>query len=397
VRHKVLIVEKSDTTRSVAESTLRQNGYEVISLDSADTALEVINLSRPHLALVGADLVTSDRISLFEKILQNPETSNLPVLLFASEDGSDSGFPEEIVISRPLDIHDFLNKISIFIGRGDSPKPEKASGDNASEVNDDFLDAALGLDHIDVTDSEVMDKTSYSKKNVIKSTATHLAHIEEDMNQSRQVESLIIQEESGPIQQKKSSPPKTVEGSGKLDIADNQYDLNELNEPSTSDDSAHDYDWFVNSMQDENSQKPLPGGSGNKKGTGDSGKLSFTDPAAVVDPNTPGPGAVKSKRDKNTVGGVEEFIDEFKKEIEQLRVDQPKEFDTDPGESKKHKPTVSNGNIDNISINDVDMFTREFAQELGHSIAKLVVEKIDADRLLEMIKKEIVDRYHNKK
>ncbi len=40
---RVLIAEQADTLRSVAETVLRQNGYDVISVTAAEKAREVLD------------------------------------------------------------------------------------------------------------------------------------------------------------------------------------------------------------------------------------------------------------------------------------------------------------------------------------------------------------------
>ena len=54
MRKRVLIVEGADAVRGVAESVLRQNGYEVIAVSSGEKAKEVLQYARPDLIVLGA-------------------------------------------------------------------------------------------------------------------------------------------------------------------------------------------------------------------------------------------------------------------------------------------------------------------------------------------------------
>jgi len=73
---KVLIIESSLAVRGIAESLLRQNGYEVTAADTANTAREILDTGKADLILVGSDLIDeqgkpfyeylrSDRVRLF--------------------------------------------------------------------------------------------------------------------------------------------------------------------------------------------------------------------------------------------------------------------------------------------------------------------------------------------
>ena len=64
---KILLAESSQVTRSIAEKILRQSGFEVISVNSAEKALEVIELTRPDLIIAGGELTSSGNKTLYDK------------------------------------------------------------------------------------------------------------------------------------------------------------------------------------------------------------------------------------------------------------------------------------------------------------------------------------------
>ena len=414
MHRRILIAEQADTLRSVAETVLRQNGYEVISVADAERAQEVLDLSRPDLMVIGADLQTVSRTPFFEKVQQDPRTSDIPLLVFEPADKSHLDFPAEVVIPRPFDPREFLSKVAVFIGQVDNAKPKTANNPlGSSDVDDDFLDAALGLDKLDVTDSEVMDKTSSIPTRKVESNAEKVFEYESDGHggggdsEPSRVESLMVGEDQSQIRHKPAKKPqKAVEGSGKLEILNDQYGLTETPAPAQEEDVVHDYDWFVNSMKvdaDPAAQKPPAQPKETTAPTAsDSQKLSFTEPSAAVDPITPPPGqpAVPRRSRKDGGAGVEKFIDEFKREIEQLRTDDGVEdvFVSDPPTSGAAKPggLSWDDKVENLTPEKVRLFTEEFAERLGKKVAEMLVSKIDVEKLTRMIQREILQELKSK-
>ena len=413
MHRRILIAEQADTLRSVAETVLRQNGYEVISVADAERAQEVLDLSRPDLMVIGADLQTVSRTPFFEKVQQDPRTSDIPLLVFEPEDKSHLDFPAEVVIPRPFDPREFLSKVAVFIGQVDNNKRAAAGNPlGGSDVDDDFLDAALGLDKLDVTDSEVMDKTSSVPTRKVKSSSEKVIHYENDDHGANEesevarVESLMVGEDQHQIRHKPPRKPgKAPEASGKLEILNDQYGLTETPAPSQEEDEGvHDYDWFVNSMKvdaDPTAHKPAAGQS--KAPTpSDSQKLSFTEPSAAVDPVTPPPGqaAIPRRSRKDGGVGVEKFIDEFKREIEQLRTEDGVEdvFVSDPPASGKSKSGGMSWDekVENLTPEKIRLFTEEFTDRMGKKVAEMLVSKIDIEKLTRMIQREILQELKSK-
>lgn len=399
--------------RSVAETILRQNGYEVMAVGSADQAEEIMELTRPDLVVVAADMRTSGEKLYYEKLQEDPRTSSVPFLLFEPVNKSSTDFPSEVVIPRPFEPRDFINRVNVFAGKGEQKGQAAAGlplGDSA--VNDEFLDAALGLnetsDGIHVTGSEVMGKTTGIRVRAKASPEEKMIGLGEDtdqpndMSDSKRVESLVIDEEVSQISHQQPKPkPKPVDGTGKLEILDDQYGLAEPDALNADHpDQVHDYDWFVNSIaQDAVPGHKTPAG---EAGLSDSDELTFTDPSASVDPITPGPAAPgkKSGQSANSAGsGVEKFIDEFKKEIEQLRSAERDDFDDSAQSVAESKPKSGMSweeTLEKIGPTEVNQFVAEFSRELGRAVAEKIVSKIDPDKLLALIKAELTERRRRK-
>jgi len=394
MRKRILVVESADAVRGIAETVLRQNGYEVISVAGVDRADEILHLSRPDLVIVGSELQTAGQTPYYEKLLNDPNSASLPLLLLAPSEAPDLPFPEEAIIPQPLDPKLFLEKVSAFAGRTDvPPSGNQVTPLGETVVDDEFLDAALGLDQIDVTDSEMMNKTSAGGLKTSKASPEklvgydHFVDDDEGLSETSRIDSLIIEEDTTTIGHKAGAPktPPPVSATSKLEIAEDQYGLEKPDDvlAEVESDSAHDYDWFVNSMRNEAeapaSAPPQP------KESGGSSDVSpgISETASAV------PGVQGDRRS----GGVDEFIDEFKKEMELLRSDEPESVvvQEDPARPEEAQPVLAwEERLEKLSAEEVGIFTTRFVSELSEKIARKLVDRIDPDELLRLIKEEVV-------
>jgi DNA-binding response OmpR family regulator len=397
MHRRVLIAEQADTVRAVAEAVLRQNGYDVIAVTAAEKAREVLELSKPDLLIIGADLAAPDGTPYYERLRKDSRTAQIPTLLIEPPDKTPITISDLTVVPRPLDPQDFLQKVTLALAGGGvvSPNGPLASAD----IDDDFLDAALGLGNIDVTSSEVMDKTGLGLH--IPGSATGEkpigmeAHQEKKTGESggNKVEAIVLDMKSSRVTSRTPGRKAPVEGTGKLEILTDQYGLEKPLPAVENEHANHDYDWFIDAIKEDNT--PTTPGKGSLHETGG---LVISERSALVDPSTPGP--TPSYQAVPPPPGVEKFIDEFKKEMQQLR-----EVDSDTAipEVKTIKGAGAGEKLDweekleQIGPTEMEMFTREFARELGHRVAEIIAAKIDPDKLMRLIRAEVVERYQKKK
>jgi len=401
MRKKILIAEESDTTRGVAENVLRQQGYEVISVSNGDKALEVLELSKPHLILVDSSMTIKGKRSLFDRLQEGAITAAIPFLLIADESDDSLPYPSEVIVTRPLDPKDLVLKASVLTESSGA----KSSGggphdDEGIELEDDVLDAALGLDQIDVTDSEILDNSAIAKKktgkNVEKMIGMEQDHgngKDEDSGKNK-VESTQIGEEESEVGRKGASPKDTSK-TGKLEILGDheQFGLGSEGLLDTSDEYAnHDYEWFIKEMK-----KDVTGGPGKPSPAKPPANAPKQSKPAAQSAQTPATQTKKSSSGKVAEsGGVDKFIEDFKKEVEKFS-DEPA-----PAPSKltrkavhKAKPEESaddSGGLENVTIDQVEVFTRQFVASLAEKIAEKIANKIDSQKLLSLIKNEIVSK-----
>ena len=411
---RVLIVEAADAIRGIAENVLRQNGYEVISVAGAEKALEVLDFSVPDILIVSADITCEDNRPLYEKIRTNPKSSSIPLLFFAGVEKTDLPYPEEVIIPRPFDPQDLIQRVRIFSGQAVPDEKQSASNPlGEGSLDDELLDAALGIDtkdNIQVTNSEVMGQTTQIKVNKKKPEKPSdkligFDHYEDenDDEDNTRIESLIIDEDNSEIKRKPAKPTKpTSSGTSKLEIMNDQYGLVDPGAfEGENVDRDHDYDWFINSMREENDNTGKKASPSAK----DSGKMSFTDPSAIVDPITPPPASPKPASAETISGskasvGVEKFIDEFKKEVERIHSDEPETMVVDESlavSGQTPENMVWEEKLEKVSPEQVNLFTRQLTLALAERIAEKIAAKIDPIKLTQLIKNEIIDHLKDKK
>jgi DNA-binding response OmpR family regulator len=395
---RVLIAEQADTVRAVAEAVLRQNGYDVIAVTAAEKAREVLELSKPDLLIIGADLAAPDGTPYYERLRQESRTANTPTLLIEAPDKTPISLSDLTVIPRPFDPQDFLQKVAVAL-MGGTPSGAKAGPLSGAEVDDDFLDAALGLGNIDVTSSEVLDKTSHGTR--LSGAAPGEKHIgmeshsdskSSDTGQTK-IDSVVLDMNSSRVRHQVPGRQVPVEGTGKLEILSDQYGLEKPLLPLQNENADHDYDWFIDAIKKDNDPKAA------KAAPHETGSLVISESSAAVDPRTPGPAAKSHGVDQPAA--VEKFIDEFKKEMQQLREVEPDTAANIP-EIKTIKAASASEKLDweekleQIGPTEVDTFTREFARELGRRVAEIIAAKIDPEKLMRLIRAEVAERYKKK-
>ncbi len=315
-------------------------------------------------------------------------------------DENEPGIPHKIKVNLPLDLNDLLSKINNMAK--DSKKPEEEADNSQNEsLEDELLDQALGLDEIDVTGSEVMDQfgtAKMRKKKKVVEKMIGIDHVEDDTNISGQIGSVNLGAKSGKIKKSgKPAPSKT----GKLDIVSghDQFGLgDESLLENVNENADHDYDWFVNEMKNDvinpkSGQKP--------KAASQSESLKVTKPADQIERiSVPSKKSSDSKKVAGgKTGGVEKFIEDFKKEVESFGNESSRNvIDTrsKPAATAK-SANVSSDPIENITIDQVEVFTRQFVSDLADRVAERIASKIDAQKLMSLLKNEIVSKARNSK
>jgi hypothetical protein len=409
---KILLAEKSDAIRSIAESLLHQNGYDVISTSSTEKAKELIITSQPNMLIVGADLKDPTDKYLYDSVEENPATSSIPLLIIADPDGRSVPYPDEVILARPFDPKEFIEKVRLFVGGGlQKPAAEQITTADPfamGTVDDEFLDAALGIDNIDVESSEVVDKKWVTGKIKVPTPAEKgngfaIHHPEFDetakKNDSQKVESLMIREEESAT----SAPgkeTKNLSASSKIEIASDQYGLidpDKIREMEGKH-SPHDYNWFIKEMQKEAAGLQLPS---------DSDSLHLSDNHNLIEPiNAPAPSRESSETPENPpetpeiiAGGVDEFIADFKKEMEKIDSSSESAPQPEAVPAETPAPTEEAHSEPMATADDAELrhFSNYLVELLAEKLAKRIIEKINTEEIYRMAKDELATMLAEKK
>ncbi len=407
---RILLAEASDTIRGVATTVLRQNGLKVISVGTAQKAMEVLNHTRPSLLIVGGTLADPDGSLFYERVSADHRFASTPILLFAEPGQPRLPFPSEAVINLPFDPKEFVDRVTALTdplqtppGSPQSPSAETTNPLGGTGLEDDAINAALGLDRIEVTDSEVMDKTRTGRTVKLKVPEKmvgydHVDNTDTDMTDSSRVESIIIEDESADIAPAESTPRVRPDpaASGKLDIlnASDQYGMSNPDQPGPGvADRTHDYEWFINEMQQEaKSQPPTATPSALRQP-----ELTIAEPSSFVDPITQPPDSAAGSQPPSSGEAVEKFIDEFKKEVEKIHDSEPESILVEANQQSTDVDHNWEDSLEKITPDQIELFTKEFVTVLSERIAAQVAAKIDEEKLLALLKSEIMAQAARKK
>jgi CheY-like chemotaxis protein len=153
---KVLVVEESLAVRGIAESLLRQNGYEVFSAARADEARTILQGSRIELLLVSSTAMDAGGRRFLDTLAADPATATLPLLVLHDPASGEPGVPPELMIHKPFTPREFLDAVGAMGTFRQAAPAAPASPFDGAAIEDDIIDAALGLDRLEVDDSKVI-------------------------------------------------------------------------------------------------------------------------------------------------------------------------------------------------------------------------------------------------
>jgi CheY-like chemotaxis protein len=120
---KVVVAEASPTIKSVADSLLRQIGFDVVCTSDGLQAWEVISAERPDLVLVGQGLSGLSGLELCRQIASDRLTGGIPVVLMI---GAKDAITEEQILAsgargklrKPFSPKDLLDVAERLAGQG---------------------------------------------------------------------------------------------------------------------------------------------------------------------------------------------------------------------------------------------------------------------------------------
>jgi len=440
---KVLIVEQSLAVRGVAESLLRQNGFEAVTADSAAQAKEILGSSAINLILLSSEMTDESGQPLYESLGVDSATTSIPLLVLHDQNIETApAYPPESVVSKPFTPREFLSAIGPFLGKADGDPGDESSPFSGADFEEDLIDTALGLDKIDVDDAEVLeDDTGVYRKTKRKSTTESMIGydfkvITDDTGKivHKKFDSVTVPADDG----KTPPKPKTPEGkkpeendsgeleiankekpvadtlseSSRLEISTDQYGLvaeSTDDEQLVDDAKAHDYEWFLNELRketDEGKGADISESSGNElpPSIPPEHQVSLDSPS---EGSTIGPSAKQRPQPKkeepeqppatSTAHGeaIDKFISEFKKEVDKITGEEAEKIDvttvaadeTPPGSGGKSEGDLEwvNG-LEKLPPDRMREISREIVGAVARQVAEQIIARIDPDVVYHLIK-----------
>jgi CheY-like chemotaxis protein len=145
VNDSILIVDDSPYIVDGLVALLKRKGFKPIAAHGGDEAISLLTGNKPDLILLDIMMEPMDGWETLEKIKANPETRDLPVLMFSAkkitpEEAQEHSLNIEDFVSKPVNPAQLLNSIKQIFERRSSVKLEagvaKDAGQDAAIISE---------------------------------------------------------------------------------------------------------------------------------------------------------------------------------------------------------------------------------------------------------------------
>ncbi len=117
---KVLIVDDNKDIVWVVETILKRYGFEVLSTLRGEDVMTKVQHFNPQLILLDVFLSGIDGIDLCNNLKTNPNTKDIPVIMFSAHTNRDDVMRfcnADDFLPKPFDVNDLIKKINYQIER----------------------------------------------------------------------------------------------------------------------------------------------------------------------------------------------------------------------------------------------------------------------------------------
>jgi two-component system, OmpR family, phosphate regulon response regulator PhoB len=118
----ILVVEDDAGIRELLDYTLKQAGYRVTAVASAEQACDAVRAARPTLVLIDWMLPGMSGIGLLQRLRSDPRTGELPIILVTAKDaeanrltGLDNGADDYVV--KPFSPRELVARVRALLRR----------------------------------------------------------------------------------------------------------------------------------------------------------------------------------------------------------------------------------------------------------------------------------------
>jgi len=115
----ILVVDDDRAVIELAKRTIQGKGYEVITAQDGQEALEVMNNRIPDLILLDIQMPKMDGYAFILKKSSDPAFAGIPVIVLTAMDKTEPLFKRHGVTSyllKPINTQDLLDKIQAIVG-----------------------------------------------------------------------------------------------------------------------------------------------------------------------------------------------------------------------------------------------------------------------------------------
>ena len=128
VRPVVVVADDDRDICELVKLQLSRHGFQVFTADNGETALELINLHRPVVALLDIMMPKLSGLDVARKIRNDPATSQTGIIMFSAR--STFGVEDDVdeigvddYIAKPFSPQDLLQRIKGVIDHRQTNKP----------------------------------------------------------------------------------------------------------------------------------------------------------------------------------------------------------------------------------------------------------------------------------
>lgn len=259
-RKQILLVETDEQVRIAVESALRQDGFEVVSVDSAGRAEGILSVSSFDAALIGSG-IQDDNGLYAVSWFGSEERAQTPFAILCQQEVVIPELPEEMVIRYPFPPEVIQNRVRELLGEQTAAAPAAqqvpAGGDETlfggSDLGEDFLDQALGLDQLEVNESETMNAGETTQTGQ-KTTSESLIGYEADVTSISSTQHAVTGTGEISIELTKKTLSDSQKGAPPQEEVELATDHGQTSPPATPAAQQHDYNWFISEMQGDPSK-----------------------------------------------------------------------------------------------------------------------------------------------
>ena len=116
---KILLVEDDVQTVELIEFVLGPKGYEIVTIPNGSLTLSKAKEIRPGLILLDVMLPGLDGYAVQNKLLEDPDTKDIPVIVMTAKVDTESRFRGATnvrhFISKPFNVKEFFEKVKAVL------------------------------------------------------------------------------------------------------------------------------------------------------------------------------------------------------------------------------------------------------------------------------------------